>query len=50
MDSSTRSGVSAANNIAAANPTWKYEKLGVGDVVYRDYDGHVVSGRRILPD
>lgn len=43
MDSSTRSGVSAANNIAAANPTWKYEKLGVGDVVYRDYDGHVVQ-------
>lgn len=43
MDSSTRVDVSAENNIAAADPNWKYQKLGVGDVVYRDYDGHVVQ-------
>ena len=42
MDS-TRADVSAENNVAAANPMWKYEKLGVGDVVYRDYDGHVLQ-------
>ena len=39
MDS-TRGDVLAENNIAAADPMWKYQKLGVGDVVYRDYDGH----------
>ena len=39
----TRKNVKAANNSAAANPTWAYEKLGVGDVVYRDFDGHVVQ-------
>lgn len=42
MDS-TRGKVLAENNIAAADPMWKYEKLGVGDVVYRDYDGHVMQ-------
>ena len=42
-DSYYRGRVKAANNAAAANPAWKYEKLGVGDVVYRDYDGHVMS-------
>ena len=40
---STRGKVLAENNIAAADPMWKYEKLGVGDVVYRDYDGHVMQ-------
>ena len=40
MDDSSRSGVSAANNAAAADPNWKYEKLGVGDIVYRDWIGH----------
>lgn len=38
-----RGNVSAANNKAAANPGWKYEKLSVGDVVYRDYDGFVMQ-------
>ena len=42
-DSYYRGRVKAANNAAAANPSWQYEKLGVGDVVYRDYDGHVMS-------
>lgn len=39
----TRKSVNAADNSAAANPEWAYEKLGVGDKVYRDYDGHVVQ-------
>lgn len=39
-----RANVNANNNAAAADPTWRYEKLGVGDVIYRDYDGHVFQG------
>lgn len=39
-----RANVSAKNNAAAANPEWKNEKLTVGDVVYRDYDGYVAQG------
>lgn len=38
-----RGDVLPANNAAAADPTWKYEKLGIGDVVYRDYDSHVLE-------
>ena len=41
IDDGDRKNVKAENNIAAADPNWKYEKLSVGDVVYRDYDGHV---------
>ena len=41
IDDGDRKNVKVENNIAAADPNWKYEKLGVGDVVYRDYDGHV---------
>lgn len=39
----TRENVSAETNPLAADPNWKYEKLGVGDVVYRNYDGHVMQ-------
>lgn len=39
LDVADRENVKAANNILAANPEWKNEKLGVGDVVYRNYDG-----------
>ena len=42
MDCS-RADVDAANNANAANSAWRYEKLGVGDIVYRDYDGHVLQ-------
>lgn len=31
------------NNNSNADEQWKNEKLGVGDVVYRDYDGHVLQ-------
>ena len=40
MDDADRKNVNAANNSAALNPDWVYEKLGVGDIVYRDYNGH----------
>ena len=40
MDDSSRKSVKAENNAAAADPNWQYEKLGVGDVVYRDYIGY----------
>lgn len=40
LDDGSRKNVKAENNAAAADPNWKYEKLTVGDVVYRDYDGH----------
>jgi len=40
IDDSSRKGVSAENNAAAANPAWVYEKLGVGDYVYRHYTGY----------
>ncbi len=43
MDDADRKNVKPENNIAAADPNWKYEKLGVGDKVYRDYDGHVLQ-------
>lgn len=44
IDSSSRASVKVQNNKAAADPNFKYEKLGVGDVVYRDYDGYVLQG------
>ena len=43
IDDDSRSNVLASNNAAAADPNWKYEKLGVGDKVYRNYDGHVAQ-------
>lgn len=43
IDDGTRAGVNPANNSNAANPAWVYQKLGVGDVVYRDYTGHTAQ-------
>ena len=40
MDDSSRKNVKVANNAAAADPNWRYQKLGVGDIVYRNYKGH----------
>ncbi|MBD5233254.1 MAG: TonB-dependent receptor plug domain-containing protein [Bacteroidales bacterium] len=40
MDDSSRKLVKPYNNAAAADPNWIYEKLTVGDVVYRDYVGY----------
>lgn len=40
MDDSSRKNVKPENNSAAADPNWKYQKLGVGDIVYRNYNGH----------
>ncbi len=39
MDDTDRKSVRPENNYLAADPNWKYEKLGIGDVVYRNYDG-----------
>ena len=41
IDDADRRNVKPENNIAALDPNWKNEKLTVGDIVYRDYDGHV---------
>ncbi len=43
VDSASRGNVKPENNSAAASSSWVNEKLEVGDVVYRDYDGHVHS-------
>ena len=43
-DQRYRANVRPENNAAAADPNFKYEKLTVGDVVYRDYDGYTVQG------
>ncbi|MDL2221329.1 TonB-dependent receptor [Parabacteroides sp. OttesenSCG-928-N08] len=44
VDARNRPNVLPENNKAALDPNWKNEKLTVGDVVYRDYDGHVAQG------
>lgn len=38
-----RGNVIATNNAAANDPNFVNQKLGVGDVLYRDYDGFVMS-------
>ncbi len=43
MNYESRKSVLAANNAAAADPMWQYEHLGVGDVVYRNYNGYTHS-------
>lgn len=39
-----RSSVKTTNNAAAANPEFNTQKLTIGDVVRRNYDGHVLQG------
>lgn len=43
IDYDSRKNVKVANNAAAADPNFVHQKLTVGDVVYRDYDGYTVS-------
>lgn len=43
MNFESRKNVRPQNNAAALNPDWKFEHLGVGDVVYRDYDGYTAQ-------
>lgn len=43
LDDSNRGSVKAANNALAANPDWKYQKLGVGDVIARNYNGYTAQ-------
>ncbi len=39
----TRAKVKGINNAAALDPMWQYEKLTIGDIAYRNYDGFVVQ-------
>ena len=44
VDSSSRKSVLASNNAAAAaGSSFVNQKLKVGDIVYRDFDGYVMS-------
>ena len=43
IDATRVNSVKAENNANRSNPQWAYEKLNVGDVVYRDYTGHVMQ-------
>jgi len=38
-----RANVKPIENAAATDPTFKFKKLQPGDVIYRDYDGHVMQ-------
>lgn len=40
MDDSSRKNVKVVNNSAAADPNWRYQKLGIGDVVYKNFTGY----------
>ncbi len=43
IDATRVNSVSAANNIHRNEASWAYEKLNVGDIVYRDYTCHVMQ-------
>lgn len=43
MNYENRRSVKPENNAAALNPDWKFEHLGVGDVVYRNFNGYTVQ-------
>ncbi len=43
IDATRKNSVSAANNIHRNDDAWVYEKLGIGDIAYRDYTGHVMQ-------
>lgn len=44
IDETRIEDVDEENNANAASDAWRYEKLGVGDVIYRDYDSHIIQG------
>ncbi len=43
IDYDQRSKIDPSNNAIAADPNWLYQKIGVGDITYRNYDGYVVQ-------
>lgn len=43
MNYETRKNVKPELNSAALDPQWKYEKLGVGDIVYKNYNGYTMQ-------
>ena len=38
-----RVNMNTTNNSNALNDEWRYKKLGIGDVCYRDFDGYVMQ-------
>ena len=43
IDATRANSVKAENNYHRNDPQWTYQKQNVGDVVYRDYTGHVMQ-------
>lgn len=43
IDATRANSVNAENNVNRLDPSWTYQKLNVGDVVYRDYVGNVMQ-------
>ena len=43
IDATRVNSVTAENNYHRNDPAWAYQKMTVGDVVYRDYTGHVMQ-------
>ena len=43
IDATRANSVKAENNINRNDPQWTYQKMNVGDIVYRDYTGHVMQ-------
>lgn len=43
MDDADRTNANANGHPQFGNPAWTYQKLGVGDKVYRDYSGYVMQ-------
>ena len=43
IDATRANSVKAENNIHRLDPTWTYQKQTVGEIVYRDYTGHVMQ-------
>ena len=43
IDATRVNSVNPENNYHRNDPQWTYQKLNVGDIVYRDYTGHVMQ-------
>ena len=43
IDATRANSVDPANNVNRNDPNWTYKKQNVGEVVYRDYTGHVMQ-------
>lgn len=43
IDATRANSVDPANNVNRNDPNWTYKKQNVGEIVYRDYTGHVMQ-------